>query len=275
MSKRGLLLLLLAVVGQCAAAEHVRVHRSRLQTLVFYAGRQSKARRVSSVPQVKCVGGNCNANGGYDTIKVITCVPSQQGTRWSCIADMFNHVRFGRTDVTCEGWDHSEDEYLLEGSCGVEYTLETNPVWPPPRTTEWRYDSKVVPGPTSEQIRETIWKSAPPAPTAAKEEDTVESPTPAIVFGSTVIGVILTALWFSCSGCVTLTMLVMCCVASASKNRPGEEHHYRQRSPSPRRRSPSPEKSSSVGYGSYRARSPSPEKDSSSSSIGHGSLKTR
>lgn len=37
---------------------------------------------------------------------------------------MDNAYRFGRIEVTCEGFSHPSDAYILKGSCGLEYTLE-------------------------------------------------------------------------------------------------------------------------------------------------------
>lgn len=37
---------------------------------------------------------------------------------------MDNGYRFGRIEVTCEGYSHPSDPYILKGSCGLEYTLE-------------------------------------------------------------------------------------------------------------------------------------------------------
>ena len=37
---------------------------------------------------------------------------------------MDNSYRFGRLDVICEGYDYPDDPYILQGSCGLEYTLE-------------------------------------------------------------------------------------------------------------------------------------------------------
>ncbi len=32
---------------------------------------------------------------------------------------MDNDYRFGRVEVSCEGYDYPEDPYVLRGSCGV------------------------------------------------------------------------------------------------------------------------------------------------------------
>lgn len=38
--------------------------------------------------------------------------------------DMDNAYRFGKVEVSCEGFDYPDDPYVLRGSCGLEYTLE-------------------------------------------------------------------------------------------------------------------------------------------------------
>lgn len=37
---------------------------------------------------------------------------------------MDNLYRFGRVEVSCEGYSSPTDAYVLKGSCGLEYTLE-------------------------------------------------------------------------------------------------------------------------------------------------------
>ena len=44
--------------------------------------------------------------------------------QWKCEAEMPIEYRFGRIRVSCEGYASSSDEYVLEGSCGLEYELE-------------------------------------------------------------------------------------------------------------------------------------------------------
>jgi len=47
-----------------------------------------------------------------------------QSEQWKCEADLDSRVRFGSVDVSCEGYDSSNDEYVLAGSCGLIYTLD-------------------------------------------------------------------------------------------------------------------------------------------------------
>ncbi|KAG7461999.1 hypothetical protein MATL_G00197160 [Megalops atlanticus] len=96
-----------------------------VQALTLYRGRYTNSRRTSPVPQLQCVGGSagCSSfvpevvqcqNKGWDGIDV----------QWECKTDMDNAYRFGRIEVSCEGFNHPDDPYILKGSCGLEYTLE-------------------------------------------------------------------------------------------------------------------------------------------------------
>ncbi|XP_035515641.1 store-operated calcium entry-associated regulatory factor [Morone saxatilis] len=96
-----------------------------VQVLTLYKGRYTTARRSSPIPQLQCVGGSagCQAfvpevvqcqNKGWDGVDV----------QWECKTDMDNTYRFGRIEVSCEGYAHPADTYILKGSCGLEYTLE-------------------------------------------------------------------------------------------------------------------------------------------------------
>lgn len=96
-----------------------------VQVLSLYRDRYTTARRSSPVPQLQCVGGSAGCqtyvpevvqcqNKGWDGVDV----------QWECKTDMDKAYRFGRIEVSCEGYSHPADAYILKGSCGLEYTLE-------------------------------------------------------------------------------------------------------------------------------------------------------
>ncbi|CAL8329090.1 unnamed protein product [Lota lota] len=96
-----------------------------VQVLTLYKGHFTTAGRSSPIPQLKCIGGTagCGAfvpeavqckNKGWDGVDV----------QWECKTDMDNSYQFGRIEVSCEGYSHPDDAYILKGSCGLEYTLE-------------------------------------------------------------------------------------------------------------------------------------------------------
>ncbi|XP_008316009.1 store-operated calcium entry-associated regulatory factor [Cynoglossus semilaevis] len=96
-----------------------------VQVLTLYKGQFTRARRSQPIPQLQCVGGSAGChtfvpevvqcqNKGWDGVDV----------QWECKTDLDNSYRFGRIEVSCEGYNHPTDAYVLKGSCGLEYTLE-------------------------------------------------------------------------------------------------------------------------------------------------------
>ncbi|TVY37241.1 Store-operated calcium entry-associated regulatory factor [Lachnellula subtilissima] len=54
-----------------------------------------------------------NAGADYNT----------EDIQWSCSASLPADFKLGSTDVICEGYSSPDDDYVLKGSCGVEYRL--------------------------------------------------------------------------------------------------------------------------------------------------------
>uniref|UniRef100_A0A8C8FRR2 Store-operated calcium entry-associated regulatory factor n=1 Tax=Oncorhynchus tshawytscha TaxID=74940 RepID=A0A8C8FRR2_ONCTS len=77
----------------------------------------------SAVPQLQCAGGS--ASCGSFISEVVQC----KNKGWDrvnaqCKTDMDSAYKFGRIEVSCEGFSHPDDAYILKGSCGLEYSLE-------------------------------------------------------------------------------------------------------------------------------------------------------
>ncbi|ODM92556.1 Store-operated calcium entry-associated regulatory factor, partial [Orchesella cincta] len=85
-----------------------KVRLADVKVLTLHSGAMTNGRRISPVPQLQCVGG-CG-----------------QILRWECKAEMEEEYRFGQITISCEGYDYPKDEYILVGSCGLEYTLVSN-----------------------------------------------------------------------------------------------------------------------------------------------------
>jgi len=117
------LLLPLIVAGWGQKYEKIRLRD--VQVLTLRAGEMTTGRRSSPVPQLSCVGGS-GAGRGWEP-QVVQCYNrgwDGRDVQWECKADMEATVRFGKVEVICEGYDYAEDDYILAGSCGLEYTLE-------------------------------------------------------------------------------------------------------------------------------------------------------
>ncbi len=131
---RLLVLLTLLFAGIASAARVTNPKRvprnaallSKISAITVRAGKQTESRRVAPVPQLQCVGPAeiCRLY----SIDVMRCTNEgvdydENNVQWSCKASLPEEFKLGSTDVTCEGYESSEDPYVLKGSCGVEYRL--------------------------------------------------------------------------------------------------------------------------------------------------------
>ncbi|KAF9267805.1 DUF1183-domain-containing protein [Marasmius fiardii PR-910] len=99
-----------------------KVKLENIKALTFYSGEVTKARRSSPIAQLTCVGRPCKL---YQP-EVVRCTNiGGRGTDvdWKCEADLPEALRFGRVQVSCEGWSKPGDPYVLQNSCGLEYRL--------------------------------------------------------------------------------------------------------------------------------------------------------
>jgi len=102
-----------------------RVLLKDLKAVTLTQGQMTKARRVSPIPQLQCVGGSAQSSNYLP--RVVQCVQvgfDGYDAQWECKAELDDAVQFGSVSVNCEGYSHTEDPYVLRGSCGLEYTLE-------------------------------------------------------------------------------------------------------------------------------------------------------
>lgn len=56
-------------------------------------------------------------------MKCKNILSSGRDVTWQCEADLPSHLTLDETEVNCEGYSSKEDEEVLEGSCGLKYTL--------------------------------------------------------------------------------------------------------------------------------------------------------
>ena len=97
---------------------------SSVKTLTLRSNALTSHRRVSAVPQLKCVGPACK----HHNVERMRCTNqgssyNEEDIEWSCVADMPSDFKLGSTEVICEGYANRDDPYVLKGSCGVEYRL--------------------------------------------------------------------------------------------------------------------------------------------------------
>ena len=99
---------------------------SSTKALTLHSDRRTTSRRGSPIPQLTCSGPRDIC--ALYTIDTLRCVNEGAGynendVQWSCRADLPEEFKLGATEVSCEGYESSEDPFVLKGSCGVEYRL--------------------------------------------------------------------------------------------------------------------------------------------------------
>ncbi|KAG8687517.1 hypothetical protein FRC08_011924, partial [Ceratobasidium sp. 394] len=81
-----------------------RVALASIKTLTFYVDKPTKARRSTPIPQLECTGKVCR-DYQPSAIQCINTGGTDIDIDWKCEADLPSSLRFGRLDVSCEGWD--------------------------------------------------------------------------------------------------------------------------------------------------------------------------
>ncbi|KAL6109944.1 saraf [Pungitius sinensis] len=120
-----ILVLQFLLVGHIKSWDDGSVLLRDVQALTLYKDRYTTARRSSPVPQLQCVGGSAGCQAFVP--EVVQCQNKGwdgEDIQWECKTDMDNAYRFGRIEVSCEGYRNPADALILKGSCGLEYTLE-------------------------------------------------------------------------------------------------------------------------------------------------------
>lgn len=102
---------------------HERLLLNKIDSITFYRGEFTTSRRHSPIRQMSCSWGYCE-----EIPDTITCdnigIGLNGDPRWNCIGRLRSGFYFRDVNVNCEGYDHAHDEYILAGSCGVEFGIE-------------------------------------------------------------------------------------------------------------------------------------------------------
>ncbi|KAI1735596.1 hypothetical protein F4680DRAFT_303719 [Xylaria scruposa] len=120
------LLGLLASTASAKTKPRDAILLSEVQSLTLRADKQTAHRRVSAIPQLRCVSHPRVC--ALHAVDVMRCTNQgssygDQDIEWSCAASLPPELKLGATDVVCEGYASPDDPYVLRGSCGVEYRL--------------------------------------------------------------------------------------------------------------------------------------------------------
>jgi SOCE-associated regulatory factor of calcium homoeostasis len=106
-----------------------RVYLRSVSALTFSVNGRTRGRRRYSRTQLECVGGSAAGyfwSGADRYPRIVNCENrgwDGASVQWRCRAELKDGLEFGDTSVTCEGYDGPADDYIVRGSCRLEYTL--------------------------------------------------------------------------------------------------------------------------------------------------------
>ncbi|XP_015795336.1 uncharacterized protein LOC107371706 [Tetranychus urticae] len=100
-----------------------RVKLKDVQVLTLQKGKYTEARRTRRMHQLMCVGGTARCSFIPETVQCYNRGWDGRTINWECKADMDKKYSFGLLEVNCEGYEHPDDDYILAGSCGLEFTI--------------------------------------------------------------------------------------------------------------------------------------------------------
>ncbi|KAL1922896.1 uncharacterized protein VTP21DRAFT_9272 [Calcarisporiella thermophila] len=119
----GLSFLSLAKADWYSNSKYKKVLLRDVQSITLRKGEYTTARRSTPIPQLSCIGSACRQYSP-DVIQCKNMGWDGQDVQWKCEADLPTNVKFGELSVSCEGYSYSDDDYILVGSCGLEYELK-------------------------------------------------------------------------------------------------------------------------------------------------------
>lgn len=117
--------LVITQVSAWGSSSQDRVLLEKVSAITLEEGKMTNARRSSPIPQLECVGGSAGCHSYHP--RVVQCRNvgfDGYDVQWQCTADMDAAYRFGRVEVSCEGYDNPDDPYILRGSCGLRYEID-------------------------------------------------------------------------------------------------------------------------------------------------------
>jgi len=119
-----IILLFVLLLAPCAlgATNNDCIELKNVKALTLKKNAMTTGRRGAPVPQLQCSGHLCNY--APDTIQCVNVGSDGIDAQWECKANLPKTIELAVNSVSCEGYAHPTDPYILKGSCGLIYTLK-------------------------------------------------------------------------------------------------------------------------------------------------------
>jgi len=113
-----------------------RIALENIPAITFHKDSLTAARRTTPIAQLVCLGKPC-ATYQPEVVRCRNIGGSGVNVDWKCEADLPSSLRFGKVEVSCEGWSGPGDPYVMKGSCSLEYHLVQLPKSLRDDTLDW------------------------------------------------------------------------------------------------------------------------------------------
>jgi len=106
-----------------------KVKLKDVDVLTLYRNKLTNGRRSAPIQQLQCRGGTAGCEAFIpDVVQCYNRGSDGLDIQWECKTEMPVEFKFGKIQVSCEGYDYPDDPYILAGSCGLEYTIDRTSV---------------------------------------------------------------------------------------------------------------------------------------------------
>jgi hypothetical protein len=112
-----------------------------VNTLSLHSKKYTTGQRVQPIPQLNCESGYCShgpVNVLCENMGPSSSSNDHRSTNfiWKCTGyGMSPGYKLRYSDVSCEGYDHKSDPYVLDGSCAVFYAVDKDYSYVKPKVT--------------------------------------------------------------------------------------------------------------------------------------------
>lgn len=118
-------LIFVCLISSTQGKTRNRIKLRDVKVMTLTHGQLTTGRRTRPAPQLQCIGGSNRCKFLPPVIQCYNRGTDGVDIQWECKADMDQNLRFNKIEVTCEGYDFPEDDYVLVGSCGLEYSIDS------------------------------------------------------------------------------------------------------------------------------------------------------
>jgi hypothetical protein len=119
-----LIALLIVIVSFQYVYSSDAVRLRDIQALTFRKNHLTTYRRSFPTNQLNCLWGDCQYRNNINIVQCVNMGVNDNGNvQWKCETQLPGYLSLGKTTVSCEGYNHAGDEFILKDSCALNYEL--------------------------------------------------------------------------------------------------------------------------------------------------------